>query len=240
MVVLTSKTNDHNTSQLSSQIGLLFFVTGFWGFFPLFQAIFTFPQELMMLEKERSSGMYRLSSYFISRMVADLPMELVLPTIFLLITYFMAGLKATVINFFQTLFSLLLNVLVSQGLGLALGAVVLDQKSATTLASVIMLCFLLAGGFYVQNVPKFIAWVKYVSVSYYTYQLFIGSQYHSGDTYPCSSGQCLIDEFPPIKQMGFDLNGLGFAALALVIMLIGYRLIAYCALMRIGVTKKLA
>ncbi|KEH38788.1 white-brown-complex ABC transporter family protein [Medicago truncatula] len=227
-------------SHLQDQIGLLFFVTGFWGFFPLFQAIFTFPQELMMLEKERSSGMYRLSAYFISRMVADLPMELVLPTIFLLITYFMAGLKATVINFFQTLFSLLLNVLVSQGLGLALGAVVLDQKSATTLASVIMLCFLLAGGFYVQNVPKFIVWVKYVSVSYYTYQLFIGSQYHSGDTYPCSSGQCLIDEFPPIKQIGIDLNGLGFAALALVIMLIGYRLIAYCALMRIGVTKKLA
>ncbi|KAK2369589.1 ABC transporter G family member [Trifolium repens] len=227
-------------SHLQDQIGLLFFITGFWGFFPLFQAIFTFPQELMMLEKERSSGMYRLSSYFISRMVADLPMELVLPTIFLLITYFMAGLKATMINFFQTLFSLLLNVLVAQGLGLALGAVVLDQKSATTLASVIMLCFLLAGGFYVQNVPKFIAWVKYISISYYTYQLFIGSQYHSGETYPCSSGQCPIEEFPPIKQMGFDINGQGLAAMALVIMLIGYRLIAYIALMRIGVTKKKA
>lgn len=194
----------------------------------------------MMLEKERSSGMYRLSSYFISRMVADLPMELVLPTIFILITYFMTGLKATVINFFQTLFTLLLNVLVAQGLGLALGALVLDQKSATTLASVIMLCFLLAGGFYVQNVPKFISWVKYISISYYTYQLFLGSQYHSGDTYPCSNGHCPIEEFPPIKQMGFQLNGEGLAALALVLMLIGYRLIAYFALMRIGVTKKLA
>ncbi|CAL5200833.1 unnamed protein product [Lathyrus oleraceus] len=227
-----------DTSHMQDQIGLLFFITGFWGFFPLFQAIFTFPQELMMLEKERSSGMYRLSSYFISRMVADLPMELVLPTVFLLITYFMAGLKATALNFFETLFSLLLNVLVAQGLGLALGAAVLDQKSATTLASVLMLVFLLAGGFYVQNVPKFIDWVKYISISYYTYQLFIGSQFHSGDTYPCSEGQCPIEEFPPIKQVGFDLNGQWMAAMALVIMLIGYRLIAYFALMRIGITKK--
>ncbi|CAI8593084.1 unnamed protein product [Vicia faba] len=227
-------------SHMQDQIGLLFFITGFWGFFPLFQAIFTFPQELMMLEKERSSGMYRLSSYFTSRMVADLPMELVLPTIFLLITYFMAGLKATAIHFFQTLFTLLLSVLVAQGLGLALGALVLDQKSATTLASVLMLVFLLAGGFYVQNVPKFIAWVKFISISYYTYQLFIGSQYHTGDTYPCSEGQCPIEEFPPIKQVGFDSKTQWIAAMALVIMLIGYRLIAYFALMRVGITKKLA
>ncbi|KAJ1386446.1 ABC-2 type transporter [Sesbania bispinosa] len=227
-------------SHLQDQIGLLFFISGFWGFFPLFQAIFTFPQELMMVEKERSSGMYRLSSYFMSRMVADLPMELVLPTIFLLITYWMAGLKTNIVNFLYTLLSLLLNVLVAQGLGLALGAVVLNQKSATTLASVIMLCFLLAGGFYVQNVPSFIAWVKYISISYYTYQLFIGSQYHTGETYPCSSGQCLIEEFPSIKEIGLSLNKEVLAAVALVIMLIGYRLIAYLALMRIGVTKKLA
>ncbi|KAK7324595.1 hypothetical protein VNO77_28288 [Canavalia gladiata] len=229
-------------SHLQDQIGLLFFISGFWGFFPLYQAIFTFPQELMMLEKERSSGMYRLSSYFMSRMVADLPMELVLPTTFLLITYWMAGLKANVINFLCTLFSLLLNVLVAQGLGLAIGAVVMDQKSATTLASVIMLCFLLAGGFYVQHVPKFIAWIKYISISYYTYKLFIGSQYHYGQTYPCSNTQCPIAEFPSIKEMGFHfhLHELLMAALALVIMLVGYRLIAYLALMRIGVVKNLA
>ncbi|XP_027342929.1 ABC transporter G family member 9-like [Abrus precatorius] len=229
-------------SHLQDQIGLLFFISGFWGFFPLFQAIFTFPQELMMLEKERSSGMYRLSSYFMSRMVADLPMELVLPTIFLCITYWMAGLKAKVVNFLYTLLSLLLNVLVSQGLGLAIGAGVMDQKSATTLASVIMLCFLLAGGFYVQHVPKFIAWVKYISISYYTYQLFIGSQYNYGETYPCSNGQCQISGFPSIKEMGFQfhLHGQIMAASALVIMLVGYRLIAYLALMRIGVIKSLA
>ncbi|RDX85671.1 ABC transporter G family member 9, partial [Mucuna pruriens] len=224
-------------SHLQDKIGLLFFMTGFWGFFPLFQAIFTFPQELMMLKKERSSGTYRLSSYFMSRMVADLPMELVLPFIFLLITYWLAGLNAKAVSFFCTLLSLILNVLVAQGIGLALGASVMDQKAATTLASVIMLCFLLAGGFYVQHVPKFIAWIKYLSVSYYTYQLFIGSQYSYDDTYPCPTGQCRIADFPSIKEMGvhFNLHQQIVAALALGIMLIGYRLIAYIALMRIGV-----
>ncbi|KAK7244350.1 hypothetical protein RIF29_39170 [Crotalaria pallida] len=229
-----------NTSHLQDQIGLLFFLCGFWSFIPLYQAIHTFPEEVMMLEKERSSGMYRLSSYFMSRMVAELPMELILPAIFLVITYWMAGLKANVVNFLYTLLSLLLHVLVCQGIGLAIGAIVLHQKSATTLASVIMLCFTLAAGFYVRHMPKFIAWVKYISNAYYTYQLLIGSQYHIGETYPCSNGQCPIEEFPTIKEMGFpDLHFQALAALVLVIMLIGYRLVAYFALMRVGVTKKL-
>ncbi|RDX72208.1 ABC transporter G family member 9, partial [Mucuna pruriens] len=227
-------------SHLQDQIGLLFFLTGFWGSMPLYQAIFTFPQELVMLEKERSSGMYRLSSYFMSRVVGDLPMELVLPTIFLTITYWMAGLKANVLNFSYTLLSLFLNVLVSQGLGLAIGAIVMDQKSATILASVIVLTSVLVGGYYVQHVPKFIAWLKYFSITNYIYRLLMRSQYGTSDTYPCSSGQCLIAEYPVIKQMGLHFQGQVMAALVLFIMLIAYRFVAYSALMRIGVTKKLA
>lgn len=192
-----------------------------------------------MLEKERSSGTYRLSSYFISRIVADLPMELVLPTIFLIICYWMAGLKPHAQNFLYTLFYLLLNVLVSQGLGFALGAIVMDQSSATTLGSVVLMTSILIGGYYVQHVPKFIAWIKYLSISYYTYQLLVGSQYESTDTYPCSEGQCLVTKFPSIKHIELHSKDQVIAAFALIVMLIGFRLIAYLALMRIGVTKKL-
>lgn len=224
-------------SHVQDQVGLLFFYTGFWGFFPLFNAIFTFPQERMMLEKERSSGMYKLSSYFMSRIIGDLPMELVLPSIFVLITYWMAGLRASAAGFFYALFALLLSVLVSQGLGLALGALVMDLKSATILGSVIMLSFTLAGGYYVQHVPPFISWIKYLSISQYTYKLLIGSQYKHGQTYQCGDSiTCLVEDFPAIKSIGLD--GQLISVLVLVIMLVGYRLIAYLALMRIGVIRK--
>ncbi|KAF9588792.1 hypothetical protein IFM89_015716 [Coptis chinensis] len=221
-------------SNVQDQVGLLFFYSGFWGFFPLFQAIFTFPQEHMMLTKERSSGMYRLSSYFMARIVGDLPMELVLPTIFVIITYFMAGLKLTAGHFFETLFVLLFSVMVAQGLGLAIGAMVMDLKSATTLGSVIMLTFLLAGGYYVQHVPGFIAWTKYISLSHYTYKLFLMAQYTPNETYSCGPNvSCTVGSYPMIKLVGLDNKGI--ALMALAIMLVGYRLIAYLALMRIGV-----
>ncbi|XP_073042202.1 ABC transporter G family member 9-like [Primulina eburnea] len=224
-------------SHLQDQVGLFFFYSGFWGFYPLFQAIFTFPQERMMLAKERASGMYRLSSYFMALTLGDLPMELVLPTVFVVITYWMAGLKQTPQCFFSALFTLLYSVLCSQGLGLAIGAIVMSQKSATILGSVIMLAFLLASGYYVHNVPKFIAWIKYISIGQYTFRLLLGSQYNPGETYPCGYGKtCLVEDFPSVKPVGLDGRAASFLALA--VMLVGYRVIAYVALIRIGVPKR--
>ncbi|XP_050216209.1 ABC transporter G family member 9-like [Mercurialis annua] len=228
-----------DVAHLQDQIGLLFFYSGFWGFFPLMQAIFTFPQERRMLEKERSSGMYKLSSYFISRTLSDLPMDLVLPTTFVTITYWMGGLKRAAANFFFTLFVVLFNVLAAQGLGLAIGAMVLDQRNATTVVAVIMLSFQLVGGYYVQHVPCFIAWIKYISISQHTYKLLLGSQYTNDQTYPCStsaSGVCFVGDYPSIKMVGFNRQIV--SAVALGIMVLFYRVIAYLALMRIGVVKK--
>ncbi|KAI3945951.1 hypothetical protein MKW92_044869 [Papaver armeniacum] len=225
-----------STAQIQDQVGLLFFYSGFWGFFPLMQAISTFPQERMILMKERSSGMYRLSSYFFSRIVGDLPMELVLPTVFVTITYWMAGLQPTALNFFHTLFVLLYSVLVSQGLGLAIGALVMDLKSATTLGTVLMLGFNLTSGYYVQNVPKFIAWIKYLSLGQYHFKLLLGSQYSEDDTYPCGPNvSCRVGTFPMIQMVGLDSQST--SVIALLVMLVLYRLIAYLALMRVGVTK---
>ncbi|GJY65307.1 ABC transporter G family member 9-like protein [Tanacetum coccineum] len=71
VLTLWELTRGVGTNHIQDQSGLLFFYIDFSGFFPLFQAIFTFPQEQEMLAKERSSGMYKLSSYFMSRTIRD-------------------------------------------------------------------------------------------------------------------------------------------------------------------------
>ncbi|KAJ1386687.1 P-loop containing nucleoside triphosphate hydrolase [Sesbania bispinosa] len=216
-------------SHIQDQVGLLFFFSIFWGFFPLFNSIFAFPLDRPMLMKERSSGMYHLSSYYVARMVGDLPMELVLPTIFVTIAYWMGGLKPSLVTFVLTLLIMLFNVLVSQGIGLALGAILMDVKQATTLASVTMLVFLLAGGYYVQQMPSFIAWLKYISFSHYCYKLLVGVQYSVNEVYECGPGlHCRARDFPAIKFLGLDSMWADVAVLA--IMLIGYRVVAYLAL----------
>ncbi|KAJ6815291.1 ABC transporter G family member 14-like isoform X2 [Iris pallida] len=219
-------------NHIQDRTSLLFFFSVFWGFFPLYNAVFTFPQERSMLIKERSSGMYRLSSYFLARTAGDLPMELALPTAFVIIIYWMGGLKPNPVSFLLSLLVVLYNVLVSQSLGLAIGAILMDVKQATTLASVTTLVFLIAGGYYVQQIPPFIVWLKYLSYSFYCYKLLLGVQFRDGDTYECSPGvMCRVVDFPAIKSVG--LNHMWIDVCIMALMLFGYRLVAYMALHRL-------
>ncbi|KAJ8541688.1 hypothetical protein K7X08_002504 [Anisodus acutangulus] len=141
--------------------------------------IFTFPQERVMLVKERSVNMYKLSAYFIARITTDLLLDLVLPVTFLVIVYFMVGLKLTFPAFSLTLLTILLSIIAAQGLGLAIGAGFMDVKKATTFASVILMTFMLSGGFFVQEVPAFMSWVRNISINYHTYRLLLKIQYNS-------------------------------------------------------------
>ncbi|KAI4314616.1 hypothetical protein L6164_027504 [Bauhinia variegata] len=219
-------------SHIGDRIALLFFFSVFWGFYPLYNAVFTFPQERRMLIKERSSGMYRLSSYFLARTIGDMPLELALPTAFVFIIYWMGGLKPDPVTFILSLLVVLYSVLVSQSLGLAFGAILMEIKQATTLASVTTLVFLIAGGYYVQQIPSFIVWLKYLSYSYYCYKLLLGVQYNEDDYYECSNGDvCRVGDFPAIKSMG--LNNLWVDVCIMALMLVGYRLVAYLALRRV-------
>ncbi|KAG5248587.1 ABC transporter family member [Salix suchowensis] len=220
------------TSHIEDRIALLFFFSVFWGFYPLYNAVFTFPQERRMLAKERASGMYHLSSYFLARTFGDLPLELALPTAFVFIIYWMGGLKADPTTFILSLLVVLYSVLVSQSLGLAIGAILMDIKQATTLASVTTLVFLIAGGYYVQHIPPFIVWLKYLSYSYYSYKLLLGVQYNEDDYYECSERvMCRVGDFPSVKSMG--LNHLWVDVAIMALMLVGYRLVAYLALHRV-------
>ncbi|KAK7262806.1 hypothetical protein RJT34_30387 [Clitoria ternatea] len=219
-------------SHIGDRIALLFFFSVFWGFYPLYNAVFTFPQERRMLIKERSSGMYRLSSYFLARTIGDLPLELALPTAFVFIIYWMGSLKPHPLTFILSLLVVLYSVLVSQSLGLAFGAILMDVKQATTLASVTTLVFLIAGGYYIQQIPPFIEWLKYLSYSYYCYKLLLGVQYNDDDYYECSKGvMCKVGDFPPVRSMG--LNHMWVDVCIMALMLVGYRLVAYLALQRV-------
>ncbi|CAL9205718.1 unnamed protein product [Musa hybrid cultivar] len=217
---------------VQDRLGLLFFVAIFWGVFASFNAVFTFPQERAIFVKEKSSGMYSLSSYFMARMAGDLPMELILPTVFTLILYWMAGLRAEPAAFLITLAVLLGYVLVAQGLGLVVGAAIMDAKQASTVVTITMLAFLLTGGFYVQNIPSFLAWLKYVSCTFYCYRLLVRIQYRGEEMefFLGSSHQRSRREAE--GEMAGEVSTLVSVG-ALIAMFVGYRILAYVALRRI-------
>ncbi|RRT45258.1 hypothetical protein B296_00040030 [Ensete ventricosum] len=217
---------------VQDRLGLLFFIAIFWGVFASFNAVFTFPQERAIFVKEKSSGMYSLSSYFMARMAGDLPMELLLPTVFTLILYWMAGLRTEPAAFLITLAVLLGYVLVAQGLGLVVGAAIMDAKQASTIVTITMLAFLLTGGFYVQNIPSFLAWVKYVSCTFYCYRLLVRIQYRGEEMEYFMGLSHQRNRREEEGEMTGEISTLVSVG-ALIAMFVGYRILAYVALRRI-------
>ena len=144
---------EHTAKGMGDVSGLLFFELLFLVFLSMFGALFAFPQERAITIKERRGGWFRLSSYYVARCLADLPLDVVIPSGFVIILYWMAGLRAVV--FVPHLLIVLLAVLVATSLGLLISAVLMELKQAQAFASVFTLATMLCGGFYIQKCACF-------------------------------------------------------------------------------------
>jgi ABC-type multidrug transport system ATPase subunit len=205
--------------------GLLFFECLFLSFLTLFGALFTFPDERLVAVKERQSGVYRVSAYFVARSLADVPLDLFVPTIFVPIAYWLGGLRATASAFVAHLLAVWLLVLVASSMGLLVGACVTRVKRAQTLASVIMLAVMLTGGFYVDETPPWLRWTKRVSFINHAYALLLKIQFPEGLGGDAREGS----DAAAVAFVDLDSEP-GVNVGALFAILVGMRLLTYVAL----------
>ncbi|KMZ56625.1 ABC transporter G family member [Zostera marina] len=218
----------HNSVQ--DQSGLLFYVTMFWAFNKLGDTLMTFPLERQILEKERISSMYHLSSYMAAFAAEEIVVELILPILSVTVVYWLGGLRPTAAAYLETIFSVLLCTLVSLGFGLAIGSQVMDMEHAGLLSSVLLSTMMLFGGFFGRKTPAFMKWVRYVSFIYHSYRLNMIAQF---------SMRSPEDLGPNVEaQMEITKGSWSWSFIALLVMVFGFRFIAYLGLRRLGVPIK--
>mmetsp|Transcript_6242 Transcript_6242/g.8219 ORF Transcript_6242/g.8219 Transcript_6242/m.8219 type:complete len:531 (+) Transcript_6242:533-2125(+) len=146
-----------------------FFTMSYWVFDAMFLALMTFPQERAIIFKERASGAYHLSAYFMAKTISEAPTRLSLPIFYMIISYWLANINNRFVVFLGTTFCTMLSVMAGESLGLLVGASVMDFDKAMTVMVVVSLALLLVGGFFVENMPSFIKWVKYLSPFKYSF-----------------------------------------------------------------------
>ncbi|KAL0691216.1 hypothetical protein Bca4012_090895 [Brassica carinata] len=224
------KSKTDTEAHLRDQVGLMFYICIFWTSSSLFGAVYVFPFEKIYLVKERKADMYRLSVYYVCSTLCDMVAHVLYPTFFMIIVYFMAGFSRTVPCFVFTVLTILLIAITSQGAGEFLGASVLSIKRAGMIASLVLMMFLLTGGYYVQHIPKFMQWLKYLSFMHYGFRLLLKVQYSADQVFDCASkGGCRTLQ----SSSSFDtvnLNG-GLEELWVLLgMAFGYRLCTYFCL----------
>ncbi|XP_051175392.1 ATP-binding cassette sub-family G member 4-like [Leptopilina boulardi] len=110
------------SSKVQSNIACIFFIILFLFFANSMPAVQLFPTEAAVFVRENSNNWYSLHIYYISKVVSDLPLQILCPSSFLIIVYYLTGQPWEVTRFFQSWIICILLTIVAQSLGIATGA----------------------------------------------------------------------------------------------------------------------
>lgn len=224
----------NDDSGVQNRFGALFFVTVNQCFSSL-SAAELFITERKLFTHEYISGYYRVSVYFLSKILSDILTLRTIPAIvFSCVAYFMIGFKATAKAFFLFMFSVALVSYTATSMALAISAdqtVVAIANIFMTIACVFMMIF---AGLLVNlpSIASWLAWLKYLSIPRYGYTAlqineFTGLDFCDGKEVPVNcSGEFYLE------RQGVDYSTWGFWQnhMALGIMTICFLIIAYLKL----------
>uniref|UniRef100_A0A672HF70 ATP-binding cassette, sub-family G (WHITE), member 2a n=1 Tax=Salarias fasciatus TaxID=181472 RepID=A0A672HF70_SALFA len=158
-----------NSSGLQNRFGALFFITVNQCFSSM-SAAELFITERKLFVHEYISGYYRLSVYFLTKILSDiLTMRTIPAIIFSCVAYFMIGFKAAVDSFFLFMFSVALVAYTATSMAMAISADQTVVAIATIFMTIICVFMMIFAGLLVSlpSIPSWLAWLKYLSIPRY-------------------------------------------------------------------------
>eukprot|EP00191_Tetraselmis_sp_GSL018_P024921 CAMPEP_0177626464 /NCGR_PEP_ID=MMETSP0419_2-20121207/30668_1 /TAXON_ID=582737 /ORGANISM="Tetraselmis sp., Strain GSL018" /LENGTH=638 /DNA_ID=CAMNT_0019127521 /DNA_START=142 /DNA_END=2059 /DNA_ORIENTATION=- len=154
-----------NQTGIKDRLGVLFFVTINTSMSAVFTIIQVFPAEKGIVSRERDSQTYSVAAYFASKYISEMPFKIFGPIVNGIILYWAVGLNPAAEAFFFFLLLLATLGLCAAAIGLAVGAWCPTQEVTFAVAPLIMIVFMLFGGFFikVESLPTGSEWVAYLS-----------------------------------------------------------------------------
>ena len=163
--------------------------------------------ERKVLAREHLNNWYSLKAYFLAKTLADIPFQIIFPTMYMVIVYTMTNQPMSFERFSMLLLIAVGMSLVSQGIGLFFGAG-FDIQEAVFLAPTMAIPLLIFAGFFINfsSVPSYLNWITYVSLFRYGFEGSMLAIYDYGrPSIDCFQPYCYFRS--PYKLLEqFDMN----------------------------------
>eukprot|EP01066_Platyproteum_vivax_P018496 Platyproteum_vivax@DN7556_c0_g1_i3.p1 len=195
----------------------------------IFGILQTFPVEKPIAQREVESANYSITPYYLARVIADLPFQILFPTIFYVVAYWMIGLHNAARPFLLSWVILLLSTNAAGSIGYLISCAAKTVGVALAVAPMVFVPFILFGGFFINAASIHVAWswLEYLSFFKYGFSgmaISIWTGYSIGCDNPLTcrytTGEEVLDALSlPKKNFTRDWA-------ALLGMVVGYRVLA--------------
>ena len=131
------------------------------------------------MNRERTAGLYRTSSYFLSKILFDLPFEILWPTVLSSIVYFSVGFRSGFGHFILFTLTLWFVALDSASLFFAIATLSPNLGVAMALAPMLLILLILGSGFWVlpSQMPGGWVWLRYISFFRFAFQALMVNEF---------------------------------------------------------------
>lgn len=149
-----------------NNVGSQFFSILFMLFNALLPTCMTFPAEMHVFIKERNNAWYRIPSYYLGKLVAEVPFQIALPPIYVAIVWLMTKQVAEWWRYLNYTAIMIVISFTGQSLGHIIGAVYMDNLSAAVyIAPLSCIPFMLISGIFVKvsSMPVYMQWMTWAS-----------------------------------------------------------------------------
>jgi len=233
--------------------GALFLYLTSANFNNVFGVINTFTAELPIFLREHFNGMYRADVYFLSKMIAESFVYILVPLMDFCVPYFAIGLNSAADRFFT---GAAIEVLVANSavsFGYFVSCLAGTTPIALAIAGPLNIPLLLFGGFFLKNntAPKWLEFFKYLSWFNYGNEALTINQWRDVEfTTPGPNCNSTMLEYTAADPNAFICNGNDVIALynfnpdfflrdilLLVALIVGLRTLAFLALLRRSYNK---
>eukprot|EP00210_Caulerpa_lentillifera_P005025 g4799.t1 len=201
-----------DTAGIQNRLGSLFFIITYLSLMSL-SSLPLWHDDRLLFVRERASGAYGTTSYFVANVLFDIiPMRVFPPCFFGLFSYWMIGFHDSTAGVLQFVLIIILCNIAASTFSLAIGASIDSTSMANLVASLFILLANLLGGFFLSRktlfsgLDKLVDIISKLSFVRYAYEALLLNEFQNREGFRITASyRCIRGDAN--KKAGYDISG---------------------------------